>query len=136
MKVWEISKENWATFSEGAHRVVFEKEKPAYFDRIDYGLIAVTGDDIMAGYVTVREVDHETVYWQFGGGFPWAQKSILMAKAYDALLAHQAGRSKRMTTFIENVNVPMLKLALSRGLKICGLRLTRETTLVEFVKEW
>lgn len=137
VKVLEISKTEWAKCSEDAHRAVFNKVKPGHFDRIDYALLAVLEEtDQPVGFVTVREVDHETVYWQFGGGFSWARKSILMGRTYDALLEAQSRKSKRMVTYIENENVPMLRLALSRGLRICGLRSLKESALVEFVKEW
>lgn len=137
LRVDEIQAAAWALFSRNAHMAVFAYEKPATVDRIDYALLVVdTEKDTPVAYVTVRELDHESVYWQFGGGFKWAQKSILMARAYDKLLEHQSRKSKRMVTRIENTNAPMLKLALSRGLQIYGVRAHHDHVLVELEKEW
>lgn len=137
LNVLRVSREDWKDFSANAHRAVFNSIKPAEFDRIDYALLCIdSGKDEPTGYVTVRELDPETVYWQFGGGFPWAQKSIWMAKTYDALLKKQSEFSRRMTTRIENTNLPMLKLALSKGLLILGVRIWDGATLLELVKEF
>lgn len=123
-------------FSEDAHKIVFGKLKPKTFDRIDYALLVIDeGTDSPIAYVTVRETDHQTVYWQFGGGL-WGQKSIKMARCYDEMLKYQGTKSKRMWTRIENENYAMLKLALSRKLKICGVFTMNGSTLVELVKEW
>lgn len=135
MRVHKISKQDWGALSENAHLLAFEKSKPVAFDRIDYALLCVAEDDKPIGYITVRELDHESVYWQFGGGFPWAQKSALVARAYDKCLDLQFTMSKRITTKIENTNYPMLRLALSRGWVICGCGHYNGTTLVDLIKE-
>lgn len=137
IKVLEIPGPKWIEeYSEFAHKIVFNRLKPKSFDRIDYALLVVHVErDTPLAYVTVRETDHETVYWQFGGGL-WGQKSILMARSYDAMLQYQAKKCQRMWTRIENDNWPMLKLALSRRLKICGVFVAGKTTLIEMLKEW
>lgn len=137
LNVLRISRDEWKQYSASAHRAVFKAVKPAEFDRIDYALLCIdTVKDEPTGYVTVRELDHETVYWQFGGGFPWAQKSIWIARTYDALLNKQAEFAKRMTTRIENTNLPMLKLALSKGLIVFGVRTFGGETLLELGKDF
>lgn len=137
LRILEIPASSWiANFSEYAHRITFKEVKPKKFDRIDYALLVIdTETDSPIAYVTVRETDHETVYWQFGGAF-WGQKSIKMARCYDEMLKYQSQKSRRMWTRIENDNYPMLRLALSRRLKICGAFHIGGTTLVELVKEW
>lgn len=137
LKILEIPASEWIEkFSEDAHRIVFKEIKPKAFDRIDYALLVIDAvSDSPIAYVTVRETDHQTVYWQFGGAF-WGQKSTRMVQCYDLMLKYQGTKSKRMWTRIENENYPMLKLALSRQLKICGVFHLTGTTLVEMVKEW
>lgn len=119
------------------HRAVFRREKPQHFDRLDYvWLIVDDRTDTALGYVTVHELDHETVHWQFGGVFDWARKSILVARAYDACLAEQAKVSKRVTTVISARNTQMLKLAISRGWEIFGARNWNGETMVELKQEF
>jgi hypothetical protein len=134
--ILQILPEEWAKrYSENAHRAVFGKIKPASFDRIDYALLYVV-DEKPAGYVTVRELDPDTVYWQFGGLFPWAQKSIRTISMIDETMAFQSKIAKRLVTYVENNNFSMLKFYLSRNLLITGIRHYNGSTLVELMKEW
>lgn len=134
--VKKLSPQEWEMMSENAHRAVFGEIKPKHFDRIDYVLLAVE-DGKPVGYVTVRETDHETVYWQFGGAFEWARNSIVTVRAYDVFLDEQKKLgTKRIHTRIENKNYPMLKLALSREWVIMGCGVFRGTVLIDLVKEF
>lgn len=132
-----LNASEWATVSENFHRAVFSKEKPATWDRIDYAWLVIDDrTDSPIGYITVRELDHETVYWQFGGSFEWARSSVVTVRAYDACLLNQAKLSKRVTTAISAKNPRMLKLALSRGWEIFGSRNWDGETMVELKKEF
>jgi hypothetical protein len=135
LRVVRIEAEDWkANFSEVAHLLAFSRNKPVAFDRIDYALLVLQGDK-PAAYVTAREQDHETVYWQFGGGFPWALRSILMTRIFDIVIGFEklAGR-KRLSIRIENTNLAMLKLAISRSWLVVGVLSIDGNTLVQLVK--
>lgn len=122
-------------FSESAHRAVFGKIKPAQNERIDYAWLAVTNNLPMC-YVTVREIDHETVYWAYGGVFEWAQKSILAARGYQQFIAAQGlTGAKRILHYVEPCNVKMLRLALGHGFRVCGYRARGDINLVDMVLE-
>jgi RimJ/RimL family protein N-acetyltransferase len=135
----KVHKEEWAAhFSVHAHAAVFGTIKPASFDRIDYAWIAInTSNNDPVGYVTVRETDHETVYWAYGGGFQWARNSVLTGRAYKCLLeAQKASGTKRILTYIEPSNVAMLRLAMANGFRICGYRARGTISLVDLVLEF
>lgn len=134
LEIHQILPIEWARTSREVHAQVHGKDKPATWDRIDYALLITKGPEAVA-YVTVRELDHESVYWQFGGGFPWAQKSTLMVKSFRLFVQWQLARSKRIGMLVENGNVPMLKLGLAEGFRILGTRLYRTTLLVEMGRE-
>jgi hypothetical protein len=137
MKIEKILKENWAILSESAHQVVFGKEKPVSFDRIDFALLAV--DEVSKrplGYLTAREHDHETVYWQFGGAFPGVKDSVHSFPIYRAFVEWTRGKYKRITTLIENENTVMLKFAMKVGFRIVGIRSVRGSVLLEHVLEF
>lgn len=135
VRVFKIPAEEWAAHSENAHLATFAENKPANWDRISYALLIVH-NEIAQGYVTVRELDPDTVYWQFGGRFIPVRGSAMSLKLYRRLLEEQGKLSRYMTTFIENTNFPMLRLALAEGLKIIGIRNALGTVLLELVKEW
>ena len=124
----------WATFSENAHKIAFGEIKPADMDRIDFALMAVR-DTTPLGYITCREFDKDTLYWQFGGAFPGTKATSLSWKVYQSLVEWCRPRYKRITTLIENTNLVMLKMAMKVGFRVCGVRFYNGSILVEHVLE-
>jgi hypothetical protein len=134
MRVEKLTPEQWKKLSGYAHEAVFGKTKDPLTERISYAWLVVENDR-PAGYITVLELDADTAYWQFGGMFPWAWKSRMVAKSYDLCIKAQEKLSKRFATRIENTNTPMLKLALSRGFIPVGIRTYAGSVLLELVRE-
>lgn len=130
-----IAKEEWVKYSELAHKAVFKKNKPAHFDRIDFALLAKQGEVIEA-YVTCREHDHETLYWQFGGAFQDAKNSIKAHRSFIAMLEVCKAQYKRVYFLIENTNFPMLRLAMKAGFRIMGVRAYQNSILLEHLLEF
>lgn len=124
----------WKGLAENAHVAMFSKSRPASMDRIDYVLV-VDVDGVLGGYITVRELDAETVYWQFGGAFEWARKQSIVIREYDELLLAQKVLARRIVTKVENTNTSTLKLHLSRGFLIIGTEFWDGKTLVVLKKE-
>ncbi len=137
IKIQELDPEQWSVFSEDAHRSCFSEFRPAYTDRIDYALLAhdPATRGIM-GYVTVRELDHESAYWQYGGAFPTIEKSAHVFKVYLHFIEHMRQRYKRVTTLVENSNVSYLKLAMKAGFRIIGVRMFKGVILVELLLDF
>ena len=125
----------WEQISENTHKYCFKEIRPADMDRISFALVAYFKDK-PAGYVTCRELDAETLYWQYGGAFPTIEKSINTLKVYQALMDESFKQGfLRITTYIQNDNYPMLKLALHCGYKIIGVRNFKNEIFVELLKE-
>lgn len=135
MKVEKLSPQQWSVLSEKAHLIVFKENKPAYFDRIDYALICSDAGTVL-GYLTAREMDHETVYWQFGGTFPSARGTILSFRVYDLFANWTKTAYKRVVTLIENDNIVMLKFAMKVGFRIQGIKNYHGNVLLEHVLEF
>ena len=135
MRVERFTAREWAAFSEDAHRICFEQVKPAQYDRIDFALLVVD-DEKPCGYVTVREHDPETVYWQFGGAFPGTKDTAKTFRGYQLTVDYTRERYKRITTRIENTNIPMLKMAMKVGFRIIGTRTFKGSILVELLLEF
>lgn len=132
-----LGPDEWKHLSENAHLVVFGKSKPAAFDRIDYALLCADEAGTPKGYLTARELDHESVYWQFGGAFPGVEKSLLAWRIYSSFVEFEktAGR-KRIMTYVENSNVGYLKMAMKAGFRIIGTRCVGGTVLLEHALEF
>jgi RimJ/RimL family protein N-acetyltransferase len=132
----QIPKEAWAVVSEDAHLIAFGEHKPAFFDRIDFALLAVTEQEEMMGYITCREFDHETLYWQFGGAFPGTKETVKSWAAYKAFGAWCSDKYKRVATLIENDNTAMMKMAMKLGFRVIGVRNFKGSILLEHVLEF
>lgn len=130
-KVW---KEKW---SEQAHLVAFGKNKPRDWDRIDYAMLIVDKAlSLPAAYITCREMDHETVYWQFGGAMPETAGGPGVVRALECALEWAKCIYKRVTFLVQNDNYGMLKLAMKKEFQIVGLRTFKENVLLEHMKEF
>ena len=135
MIVEKVSREDWARVSENAHLLVFGTEKPASHERIDFALICVKGDNI-EGYLTCKEMDHQTVYWQFGGSLPHVKGSLNSFRGYQLFVNWAQAHYKRVQTRIENTNTAMLKFAMKVGFLIVGVRYVQGSTLLELELEF
>ncbi len=135
MQVDILTPQQWKNHSEQAHAAVFGEIKRADLDRIDYAMVSRDGD-ILTGYITCREWDAETIYWQFGGAFPGTKSTSLSFKSYTACVEYAKKRYKRVTTLIENTNPVMLKFAMKVGFKIVGIRNFRGQILLEHLLEF
>lgn len=137
MKIVKVAGDAWRwSFSEVAHKAVFGKLKPAERDRIDFAYLFVKPEtDKPIGYVTCRETDSETLYWQYGGILEAYRNSVVGLRVVKAALEKCLEDYQRVHCLIENTNRPMLGLALKSGMKITGLRTYGNSVLLEHVKE-
>ncbi len=134
MEIDQLTPDEWRELSDSAHITCFSELRPAWMDRISYALIAKKGEQL-CGYITARETDAETVYWQFGGAFPGTRKSARAVEAIEAAIEWTLARYKRITALVENVNLPMLKMALHCGFLIIGVENFHGTILVKLMLE-
>lgn len=135
INVERIEKDQWREMSSDAHRAVFSEIRDAESERIDFALLAIE-DGKLYGYCTVRELDSESVYWQYGGAFPSSEKSIRAVKSYDCFVGYCKARYRRVSTLVANGNIRYLKLAMSRGFRIIGVRTFKGEIFVELLNEF
>lgn len=129
-----LSPEEWKLDSESAHSLSFGEIRSKELERITFALLALK-EDIPIGYVQCIEMDAESIYWQFGGIFPEAKKKVEAVAAYLAGIDWCLSRYKRITSRIENVNIPMLKLAMKMGFLVVGTRVANGKIYLEVLKE-
>lgn len=110
----------WQNISAITHKVSFGQERSPEMDRIDYALVAFNDEKEPVGYCTIIEIDKNSIYMQHGGAFPNIAKSVWTVKTYFMFLNWLKDDYKSITTRTWNENLPMLKLAMSAGLRING----------------
>lgn len=131
MIVEVLSSEVWKELAKEAHLCCFGELRPSTMDRISFALLT-SEDEKPLGYLTARELDSESVYLQYGGAFPDTRGTINSLKVYKSMLLKlkEIGFI-RATTYIENINKPMLKFAMKCGWTITGLRTFKNAILLE-----
>lgn len=135
MRVEKLSPADWKLLSADAHKAAFETVKPVELERIDYALVCVEGTELK-GYLTAKEMDAETVYWQFGGAFPGTKGTHYTIRGYLAFVRWTKEHYKRIQTRIENTNAAMLHFAMKAGFVIVGSRHVQGVTLLELELEF
>jgi len=122
MRVEKLTPLEWKELSPTLHKQVFQHTIHPEWERIDYALICVDEDNAVQGYLTAREQDENTVFWQWGGVMPLARGTAGSGRGLQKLLAWASERYTRMKTYVENDNTPMLRLYLMLGAKIVGIK--------------
>lgn len=122
MKIHVLTPEEWARFSEDAHRICFSEKGRGDLDRVDFAFLAVEGETPLA-YATCREHDAVTVYMQHGGRLTKQGDDRAAYHIYPGMLKllKEMGYQLALTQ-IENTNTTMLKLAMKNGWLITGVR--------------
>lgn len=129
-----LTPEDWKKLSDLAHCAVFKRHMPKDHERIDYVLFVSTEEKSPVGYATCKELDSESVYWQWGGAMPDIQGSYLIHKIYLGMIGRMKEKGyKRITTYIQNTNVRYLKLAMVNGFRIIGCRTFNNEIFVELL---
>lgn len=130
VRVEKILPQHWHGLAELSHSICFGELRPESMNRHHF-VVGVFVDKEIAGYFTCLEMDAETVYIQHGGAFPNYEKTVVVLKGYQQMLAELAVNYERVWTRVENTNSAMLKLALHVGFLITGIYQFKGKTLVE-----
>lgn len=135
IEVVKFSAHDWKQYSENAHMIAFNEIKSRDFDRIDFALLVVN-ENRPLGYVTCRETNAESVYWQFGGSFPGTKDTAITFRGYQVFIDWTKARYKRISTLIRNDNTVMLKMAMKVGFRIVGIKTFQDSILLDHVLEF
>ena len=135
LEVKKLTSGKWAEICSDAHLVGFNHARDPKLDRIDYALLVVDELQNICGWLTAREFDSETVYWQYGAGTPESRNGPKVVETYSVLVEDAFKKYKRICTLVENENVKYLKLAMHFGFRIIGTRLFESKVYVELMNE-
>jgi len=129
-----LSPEEWYRYAEEAHKLVFNHHRDPWIDRINFAW--VTYDEVGAiGFVTCREFDCHTLYWQHGGALQ-ERRGVAAIKSFEAILNKARDKYRRVTTLVENDNVNYLHLIMKYGFRVIGLRVFEGKILLELTMEF
>ena len=139
IQVEKICNEAWRVISQNAHALCFNERRDPEMDRIDFALLNVKiekDEKTPLNYCTVKELDSESVYWQYGGAFPNTKGTPISLHSYkrNADWCFAQGY-KRITTYIQNINTAMLKVAIHIGFIPIGVRYFKGEIFVELLLE-
>ncbi len=137
VEVVKVSPDQWAEHcSHSAHLAVFNEIMPPEYERIDFALIAVaTQTNTPVAYMTLRELDKDTVYLKHGGAFDPVRGTTMVLESYQAMLRHLDERYVRQSTLVLNSNIAYLKMALAVGFRVVGIRYFKNTVLLDLSRE-
>lgn len=134
IEVQQIPASKWVdTFSENSHAAVFGERLDPTLQRIDFALIAGNGRELIT-YATCKELDSESLYFQYGGSYPKYRGSPMVSQAFGDMIKWVEERYKRLSFLVENDNKRMLRLAAKHDFKICGIRHFKGKVLLEHAK--
>lgn len=118
--VKRLSSEEWYRYAEEAHKLVFKKQRDPWVERISFALLAHNENEA-TGYVTCRETDSESLYWQFGGSLD-EFRGVTAYRGLQAIHQYAKDRYKRISTLVENNNVGYLHMLMKMGFRAIGIR--------------
>ncbi|MFN3453443.1 MAG: hypothetical protein ACK41T_00685 [Pseudobdellovibrio sp.] len=134
MELVVLTKDQWKTFSDDAHKACFGFDGYAALETADYALMIIDHDTPIC-YTTIKELDSHTCYMQWGGAFEGSLGTVKSFRGYTLMIDYLKQRYPYITTRIENHNIPMLKFAMKVGFKIIGVRNFKESILLEHLME-
>lgn len=126
-------RDQWDQVSKAAFEATFGLPRDPALERYDFTMAAVSEDGSLAGWITCKEMDAETIYWQYGGASPKFSGSSNVLIGYKQFVDFSLKDYKRITTRIENKNLPMLKLAFKLGFIIVGVHHFDNKVFVELM---
>ena len=134
VEVKQFTPEEWYRYAEEAHKLVFKKHRDPWVDRISFAWLAYSGNGAI-GYVTCRELDCHSLYWQFGGALD-EKRGLLAVRGFEAFFQKAKDKYRRVSTLVENSNVAYLHLLMKMGFRVIGLRVFEGSILLELLVEF
>jgi len=133
IEIIRCTPDEWENFAETAHKLVFKEVRDCGIDRISFALLAANGKDAVA-YVTCRELDRDSLYWQYGGAID-EYRGFVAVKAFSAFHEYCKSRYKRITTLVKNDNINYLHLLMKNDFRAIGIRNFKGEILLEMYWE-
>lgn len=132
--VKKISRTDWKDLASQAHQAVFKEAWEADYERVDFALLTVDPENILVQYATIREIDSDSAYIQYGGSFPSYKGTIHSLVSFKAILRWLFERYTNVSFLTQNDNFAMLKFAIKEGFMVVGMRNFKGNVMLEHLK--
>lgn len=136
IKIDQLSRAQWQELEKDAHGSVFGEVVPDNLTRVDFAMLAANELNQPILYATCRELDAESLYWQYGGSFPRFRGQKVVYTAFCEMISWTKKYYKRLSFLVENDNKAMLRLAMGGDFKIVGVRNFKNKVLLEHALEF
>jgi hypothetical protein len=135
MFVNKLTAQEWKeTLAKQAHEIVFREDWDADLERIDFALVTEDENGSMVQYATLKEMDRDSAYIQYGGAFPSFRNSKKSYDSFSSILDWLLERYINVGFLTENTNLPMLKFGIKKGFVIVGIRNFKGHIMLEHFK--
>ena len=129
-----LTKSEWDKWAEDAHLIAFSEIRPAHMNRYDYAIVTQYALEPL-GYITVRELDSESVYIPYGGAFPSAKGTKRSFDSFGHMLEKLSSAGiKNIMFYVNNKNLKMINFAHGYDFFINGCRMFEGEVFVEFLR--
>lgn len=134
MEVVRLTPDKWATLSKNANMAVFGEIVDPGLEKIDCAYLILDKDSPVA-FTSIQERDRESAYIQYGGTMPQHRGKGFGKEFFTMILDEVFKTYKRVGMLVENTNIPMLRLGMSSGFVIIGMRNFKGSILLEMGRE-
>lgn len=130
------TKEYWDHFVMDASEDLFGElfPKEVYKD-YDFVVLIQNEDKEHVCYSTIKEVDAETAYLNFGGTFSKFRGKGLTRECFNKIVGILKSKYPRLGMTCRTQNTPMVKLGLGEGFMIIGMRMVYGFVNIELLYE-
>lgn len=128
-----IDYKTWDQISEGVHFDCFGNEFPVEeYKTFDFAILTRNGEDKVC-YCTVKELDKNTAYLNFGGMFPLYRGQRESYAGFKSMVDLLRSKYKHVAFITKTKNIGMIKLGLNENFEIIGLRRIYGVPHLEFL---
>lgn len=130
------SKEYWEMYAATANKELFGDMYPdEVYKDYDFVVLVTNEDKDKVCYSTVKELDKETVYLNFGGTFSKFRGKGLTNECFNKIVSCLKDKYKRLGLTCRTKNIPMIKVGLNEGFEIVGMRMVYGFVNLELLYE-
>lgn len=129
-----ITKEQWKAVERESHADLFGDEYGELFKEYNFVVLVTLGPDMVC-YATIKELDGDTAFLNFGGTFRRYRGQNLTSQCLEKILACLKPQYKYIGFCCRTKNIAMIKVGLNNGFQMIGMKLILGLPNIEFLFE-
>ena len=129
-----VEKAEWESIESFAHEELFGKEYLDLYKDYNFAVLVSGGADMVC-YATIKELDADTAFLNFGGTFKKYQSQYLTSECLKKIKDTLTKKYKYVGFCCRTKNIAMIKVGLNNGFNIIGMKLVLGLPNLEFLLE-